>query len=91
MFSGGLSPGFACSSCDITASTFSGDNVWVLLFLEGSVMRYHALTLQEQPTAAMEEAGVAVLEPLTWFMLKMFLQISKQQHLLETMCVLMFF
>ena len=91
LFSGGLSPGFACSSCDITASTFSGDNVWVLLFLEGSVMRYHALTLQEQPTAAMEEAGVAVLEPLTWFMLKMFLQISKQQHLLETMCVLMFF
>jgi len=28
--------------------------------LEGSVMRYHALTLQEQPTAAMEEAGAAV-------------------------------
>ena len=35
LFSGGLSPGFACSSCDITASTFSGDNVWVLLFFGG--------------------------------------------------------
>ena len=24
--------------------------------------------LQEQPTAAMEDAGVAVFQPLTWFM-----------------------
>ena len=39
----------------------------VLLFLEGSVMRYHALTLQEQPTAAMEEAGAAVWGPFFCF------------------------
>ena len=87
LFSGGLSL-FMPHHCIVT---FSGDNVWVLLFLKGSVMRYHALTLEEQPTAAMEEAGVAVLEPLTWFMLKMLFQIAKQQHSLETMCVLMFF
>ena len=44
--------------------------VCVLLFLEGSVMRYHALALQEQPAAAMEEAGAAVWGPffLLWLL-----------------------